>query len=107
MHWLNPNQLPEIVGVADRFLLNPHGQADGMILTEVHFPPHLSDGIHAAMRPGGTVKVRGVRPRSADMIAAVAIETRVDETLLSGIASMAHTTRRRMHHRDGRGVSER
>ena len=103
MHWLDPNHLPEIVGVADRFLLNQHGQADGMILTngtEVHFPPHLSDEIHAAMRPGDTVKVRGVRPRSADMIAAVAIETTVDETLPSGIASI-----RRMHHHD-RGVSE-
>jgi hypothetical protein len=78
MHWLDPNYLPEIVGVADRFLLDPHGQADGIILTngtEVHFPPHLSDEIHAALRPGDTVKVRGVRPRSADMIAAVAIET--------------------------------
>jgi len=81
VHWLDPNHLPEIVGVADRFLLNPHGQADGMILTEVHFPPHLSDEIHAARRSGDTVKVRGVRPRSTDMIAAVAIETTVDETL--------------------------
>jgi hypothetical protein len=50
MHWLDPDHLPESAGVAERFLLNPYGQADGMILTngrEGHFPPHLSDGIRA------------------------------------------------------------
>lgn len=65
VHWLDPNHLPEIVGIADRFLLNPHGQADGMILTngtEVHLPPRLSDEIRAAIRLGDTVKVRCVRP---------------------------------------------
>jgi hypothetical protein len=55
------------------FLLNPHGDVDGMIVTnriEVHSPPHLSDEICAEIRPGDRVTVRGVRPRSADMIAA-------------------------------------
>jgi hypothetical protein len=78
MHRLDPDYLPEITGTVDRFLLNPHGDSDGMILTdgsEVHFPPHLSNKVRKAIRPGETIKVRGVRPRSADLIAAVAIET--------------------------------
>jgi hypothetical protein len=77
MHWIDPNYLPEVSGTVERFLLNPHGDADGMILidgTEVHFPPHMSDAIRKAIRPGESVKVRGVRPRSAELIAAVAIE---------------------------------
>ena len=51
MHWLDPDYLPEISGTFERFLLNPHGDADGMILadgTEVHFPPHMSPELRAA-----------------------------------------------------------
>ena len=55
MHWLDPDYLPEISGTFERFLLNLHGDADGMILadgTEVHFPPHMSAELCAAIRPG-------------------------------------------------------
>jgi hypothetical protein len=80
MHWLDPDYLPELSGTFERFLLNPRGEADGMILTdgtEVHFPPHMSVELCAAIRAGEKtkVKVRGVRPRGGDLIAAVAIET--------------------------------
>ncbi len=80
MHWLDPDYLPEVSGIFERFLINPHGDADGMILTdgtEVHVPPHMSAELCAAIRPGEKtkVKVRGVWPRGGDLIAAVAIET--------------------------------
>jgi len=78
MPWLDPAHVPETPGHLDRFLLNPHGDVEGMILTDgtkVHIPPHLSDAMCAAVHPGDAIKVRGVRPRAADMIAAVAIET--------------------------------
>ena len=45
MHWIDPACLPETKGVVDRFLINPHGAADGLLLKdgkEVHFPPHMS-----------------------------------------------------------------
>ena len=29
MHWIDPAHLPETKGKVDRFLLNPHGDADG------------------------------------------------------------------------------
>ncbi len=80
MHWLDPDYLPEISGTFDRFLLNLQGDVDGMILidgTEVHFPPHMSAELCAAIRADEKtkLKVRGVRPRGGDVIAAVAIET--------------------------------
>jgi hypothetical protein len=79
MHWIDPQSLPEITGSFERFLLNPHGDADGMILadgTEVHFPPHLGDEIQAALDKDrkGLLRIRGVRPREGDVFAAVAIE---------------------------------
>src|ERR1019366_4567505 len=71
MHWLDPAHLPETKGTVDRFLLNPHGEADGLLLKhgmEVHFPPHLSAQVVAALKPGAAVKIRGVRPRGAEMV---------------------------------------
>jgi hypothetical protein len=85
MHWLDPDHLPETTGTLGRFLLNPHGETDGMILsdgTEVHFPPHMAAEIRAAVRPGEIVKVRGARPRAADMIAAVAVESMTGERIV-------------------------
>jgi hypothetical protein len=80
MHWLDPDSLPEIRGVTERFLLNPHGEADGMIFadgTEVHFPPHMAkDVVEQIQRhPQGEVRVRGVRPRDAQIFAAVSVQT--------------------------------
>jgi hypothetical protein len=78
MHWIDPDHLPEITGTVDQFLVNKHGEADGFLLTdgeEVHVPPHLSARLLRDVRPGSQVKVRGVRPRGAQMIAAVAIDT--------------------------------
>jgi hypothetical protein len=77
MHWIDPTHLPETKGKVDRFLLNPHGDADGLLLTdgtEVHFPPHMSKPVLAALKPGGEVKIRGVRPRGTDMVAAVSLQ---------------------------------
>ena len=68
MHWLDPDYLPESSGTFERFLINPRGDADGMILAngaEIHFPPHMSAELCAAIRPGQAIKVRGVRPRGS------------------------------------------
>src|ERR1700692_3650365 len=78
MYWIDPDYLPEITGTIDQFLVNKHGEADGFLLTdggEVHVPPHLSSRLLRDVRPGSQVKVRGVRPRGVQMIAAVAIDT--------------------------------
>lgn len=78
MHWIDPDYLPEITGTVDQFLVNKHGEADGFLLidgSEVHVPPHLSSRLLRDVRPGGKVRVRGVRPRGVEMVAAVAIDT--------------------------------
>jgi hypothetical protein len=77
MHWIDPACLPETKGVVDRFLINLHGDADGLLLKdgkEVHFPSHMSGAILAAVKPGDPVKVRGLRPRGVDMVVAVSIQ---------------------------------
>lgn len=78
MHWIDPDHLPETTGTVDQLLVNKHGEADGFLLTdggEVHVPPHLSPALLRDVRPGSKVKVRGVRPRGVNMVAAVAIDT--------------------------------
>jgi hypothetical protein len=78
MHWIDPDSLSPVKSKVERFLFNPRGQADGMILTngtEAHFPPHLSKQVLAALKAGDRVTLYGVKPRAADMIACVAIQT--------------------------------
>lgn len=84
MHWIDPEYLPETRGEVERFLLNPHGDLDGLVFidsTLIHFPPHLSEAVIKSIRPGDKVKVRGVRPRGAELIAAVSL-TAADGTVI-------------------------
>ena len=77
MHWIDPAYLPEIKGVVDRFLIDAHGDADGMLLKdrkEIHFSPQIAKAVVAAFKPGDPVKVRGLRPCGVDMIAAVSMQ---------------------------------
>ena len=82
MHWIDPAYLPEIRGKVSQFLLNPHGELDGFVLErsarirqQVHFPPHMSRRVAKHMAIGDTVRVRGVKPRGADLVAAVSLTT--------------------------------
>ncbi len=87
MHWIDPDYLPEIAGTVGQFLVNKHGEADGFLLTdggEVHVPPHLSSRLLRDLRPGGQVKVRGIRPRGVAMVAAIAIDTAAGRILDEG-----------------------
>jgi hypothetical protein len=74
MHWIDPTCLQETRGTVSQFLLNSHGELDGLILSngrQVHFPPHLSRQIAKHISVGDKVRVRGVKPRAADIVAAV------------------------------------
>ena len=87
MHWIDPESLPETRGTVTRFLLNPHGEIDGIVLgarqaLQVHFPPHLSPQIARQVAVGDEVRVRGVKPRGADMIAAVSLATKNGKVIL-------------------------
>jgi hypothetical protein len=74
MHWIDPECLQETRGTVTQFLLNPHGELDGFILgngRQVHFPPHMSRQVAKFIGIGDKVRVRGVKPRAADIVAAV------------------------------------
>jgi len=81
MHWIDPDCLPEVKGTVERFLLNPHGEIDGFVMNGerqpilVHTPPHMEAELIRHVKTGEQVTVRGVRPRKADIIAAVAVAT--------------------------------
>jgi hypothetical protein len=55
---------PVAVGRLQRFLVNPHGEVDALLLADgtiVKFPPHMSEELVAAVRPGDAVSARGFR----------------------------------------------
>ncbi|MCY0388735.1 hypothetical protein OVY01_16290 [Robbsia sp. Bb-Pol-6] len=85
MHWIDPSHLPETRGIVTRFLMNPHGELDGLLLDDalqVHFPPHLSERVARHIGIGDRIGVRGVRPRGIDLIAAVALIPTRDEAIV-------------------------
>src|SRR5579864_7090406 len=79
MHWIDPESLPAVAGTVERFVLNPDGEVDGFVMTWgtddilVHTPPHLQAELVRHLNPGDAVCVRGVRPRGAALLAAVAV----------------------------------
>ncbi|KAH0441835.1 hypothetical protein A8H39_27710 [Paraburkholderia fungorum] len=102
MHWIDPNSLPETRGTVTRFLLNPHGELDGFVLgsrqlQQVHFPPHLSRQVARLVAVGDTVRVRGVKPRGADMIAAVSVMSKTGKVILD---EGPHRDGEKHHHPD-------
>jgi hypothetical protein len=76
MHWIDPDHLPQTVGEVVQFTQNAKGELDGLILDrdrQVHFPPHLGRQVAESIAIGDKVHVRGVRPRGAEVIAAVSL----------------------------------
>lgn len=52
----------ELSGQVERFMLNPHGEVDGVILSSgalVRFPPHMSEQLVQAVSPGDTIQALG------------------------------------------------
>ena len=73
----NEDQMPHVTSSVERFLVNPDGNADGMILgngVEVYFAPHLSTAVLTAIQVGDRITVYGLLPMAEPMIAAVIIE---------------------------------
>ncbi|WCM93355.1 hypothetical protein M5C99_01055 [Acidovorax sp. NCPPB 2350] len=73
-------------GRLQRWLLNPNGEADGLLLddgTQVAFPPHLSTSLTSWLRPGDAVDVVGWRISSTAAMRASTIRSQgrsVDDT---------------------------
>ena len=90
MHWIDPDSLPEQEGIIERFVLNPHGEIDGFVMLRgdndtpmlVHTAPHMEADLMRHVKTGETVRVRGVRPRNAALLAAVAVIARSGARIL-------------------------
>jgi hypothetical protein len=85
MHWIDPVCLPVTRGVVTRFLLNPRGELDGLVLRgnrQVHFPPHMSAWVAKHIKAGDAVRIRGVKPRGVEMIAAVELTAKDGASLV-------------------------
>ncbi|WP_299536836.1 hypothetical protein [uncultured Herbaspirillum sp.] len=69
------SQAPITEGRVSRLLINPYGEVDGLMVGErtvVKFPPHLSQTLQNAVRPGQSVRVFG-QAEAAGVIKADAI----------------------------------
>ncbi|MBG7621700.1 hypothetical protein I5R65_19690 [Herbaspirillum sp. AP02] len=73
-------QAPVTEGRVSRLLINPYGEVDGLLVGErtlVKFPPHLSQTLQGAVKPGQSVRVfgqsEGAGPNNAGTIKADAI----------------------------------
>jgi hypothetical protein len=78
-------QLPYVTSSVKRFLLDPQGNADGLILSNgllVCFAPYLSAAVQAALHSGDRVTVYGMVPGARAMIAAAVIETESGERIV-------------------------
>ncbi len=84
MNWIDPLSLPSIEGAVVRFLFNADGDADGFLLAkgqQVHFPPHLSQALLKRVKIGDHVRVRGLKPRGADVLVALSLTTHGGHTI--------------------------
>ncbi|WP_076998194.1 hypothetical protein [Variovorax sp. KK3] len=64
---------PVITGRIQRWLLNPNGEVDGLLLadgTQVAFPPHLSASVLQVLKPGDSVQVNGWRAANVPVVRA-------------------------------------
>lgn len=57
-----PNSTSVTTGVVKRYLINPEGDIDGLLLSDdslVRFPPHVGANIAAIAAPGDSIRVSG------------------------------------------------
>jgi hypothetical protein len=76
----------DITGTVRLFKLTPIGELEGFILsdgTEVHFPPHLTPQLAAAVRPGDRVDVRGWQSASPGFVVGTSVtDARTGQTVV-------------------------
>jgi hypothetical protein len=68
------NSAPIVTGALKRFVINPHGEVDGLLFedgTLAKFPPHMASEVTAAIKSSDTVSVRGFREAAGTIKALV------------------------------------
>ncbi|NVM92028.1 hypothetical protein FHT32_005714 [Variovorax sp. SG517] len=74
---LAPEAGMTVQGRVAQWLLNPNGEADGLLLTDgtqVAFPPHLSTSVMQIFKPGDTVRIAGWRAPNVPVMRALTLE---------------------------------
>ena len=74
-----------VSGVVRRFVLNPEGDVDGMLLADntlVRFPPHLGTQVAAAIAPGASVNVNGFAQASGTLRAGQIADTKSGRSIV-------------------------
>lgn len=72
----DPNQLPAFHGKVAQYDLSFRGGVDGVILadgTEVHTPRRLESEIAAAVKPGDSITIHGLKARELKLVQAVSL----------------------------------
>ncbi len=85
MHWLDPAALPAVKGRVRQFTINPHGDVDGVVLddlSQIHVPPHMGAALRRLVAVGDVVEARYVKPRDADVFAAVSVSDAGGRTIV-------------------------
>jgi len=85
MHWLDPDALPVIEGRVAQFTINRHGDVDGILLDDdrqLHVPPHMGAALEKLVGIGDAIEARYVKPRGADLFAAVSVSNARGKTLV-------------------------
>jgi hypothetical protein len=85
MHWLDPNALPVVKGRVAQFTINRRGDVDGVLLEDdrqVHVPPHMGAALERLVGVGDAIEARYVKPRGADLFAAVSVSNAAGKTLV-------------------------
>jgi hypothetical protein len=76
---------PIATGVVSRFLVNPFGEVDGLLLesgTLVTFPPHMERELTAVITSGDPVAVRGQATGPTQVKALILTNTRTDQQVI-------------------------
>jgi hypothetical protein len=80
---------PSLTGTVERYLLTPHGEVEGLLLsdgTTVQFPPHLGTALASTVRPGDAVTVIGflgpVTPQGRAIRALSILNARSGQTIV-------------------------
>lgn len=74
-----------VSGVVRRFVINPEGDVDGMLLADntlVRFPPHLGTQVAATLAPGATVSVNGFAQGSGTLRASQIADTKSGRSIV-------------------------
>ncbi|MFM0312338.1 hypothetical protein P0D71_31485 [Paraburkholderia sp. RL17-383-BIF-A] len=74
-----------VSGVVRRFVINPEGDVDGMLLADntlVRFPPHLGTQVAATIEPGASVNVNGFAQASGTLRAGQIADTKSGRSIV-------------------------